>query len=370
MRKKKIAILGAGNAGCITALHYYFYGKDIFDKITIYYDKKQPIERVGQGSTINIPSIINSVFDINFEDRNFINATKKEGILYENWGTKKEKIYHSFALNNISLHYVPNLLSNLVINSGFFDIETKQIDDPEKDIDCDFIFDCRGRHKRDKELYEELINPLNSVLLSRKEIVDRELFYTKTVATPDGWTFVIPNIDSTSYGYLYNKDITSFDEANSNFKKLFDADYDAHLEFENYIAKSCFVGERTILNGNRLSFLEPLEATSTDFYLKVCRYVWDYIVNGADKNVCNLNVRKEMMQIQNFVLWHYQFGSKYNTNFWNYAKSLPFNPDKQFLEMLDISTSNSFVDLKRMGAEKQYSQWSATSFKTWIDNIK
>ena len=52
MKRKKIAIVGAGSAACTTALHYYLYGKDIFDKITIYYDPSTPIERVGQGSTL------------------------------------------------------------------------------------------------------------------------------------------------------------------------------------------------------------------------------------------------------------------------------------------------------------------------------
>ena len=41
--------------------------------------------------------------------------------------------------------------------------------------------------------YEDLINPLNSVLLSKKFERDNDLIYTKCVATPNGWTFIIPN---------------------------------------------------------------------------------------------------------------------------------------------------------------------------------
>lgn len=37
-RKKKISIIGAGNAGCITAMYYYLNAIDDVDKITIYYD--------------------------------------------------------------------------------------------------------------------------------------------------------------------------------------------------------------------------------------------------------------------------------------------------------------------------------------------
>ena len=38
---KRIAIIGAGNAGCITALHYYYHGHDSFD-ITIYHNPSIP----------------------------------------------------------------------------------------------------------------------------------------------------------------------------------------------------------------------------------------------------------------------------------------------------------------------------------------
>ena len=48
----RIAIVGAGNAGCITALHYHKY-LEIGNEIVIYHSPQQhPIERVGQGTTL------------------------------------------------------------------------------------------------------------------------------------------------------------------------------------------------------------------------------------------------------------------------------------------------------------------------------
>ena len=50
---KKIAIVGAGNAGCISALQLYFLKEeeqdDVIGEIEIYHDPDLPIERVGQG---------------------------------------------------------------------------------------------------------------------------------------------------------------------------------------------------------------------------------------------------------------------------------------------------------------------------------
>ena len=52
---------------------------------------------------------------------------------------------------------------------------------------------------------------------------------------------------------------------------------DGEIDFENYVAKNIFVGERTILNGNRAMFLEPLEASAMDCYHSICKHIWDYI---------------------------------------------------------------------------------------------
>ena len=83
-------------------------------------------------------------------------------------------------------------------------------------------------------------------------------------------------------------------------------------------------------------FIEPLEATSLGLYEDICRQSWDGIFGENDWRSCNENVRTQMKQLQNIILWHYQYGSKYDTEFWEYAKSLPFKPDEKFKEWLMI----------------------------------
>ena len=120
MKKKKIAIIGAGNAGCITALHFYFYGKDNYE-IEIYHSpEKHPIERVGQGTTIPPAALISSVFGTNWYDRNCIDATFKSGILYEGWGKSNDKIFHGFPMTNMAIHYAPQKLSDVILNNIMF----------------------------------------------------------------------------------------------------------------------------------------------------------------------------------------------------------------------------------------------------------
>ena len=370
---KKIAIIGAGNAGCISALHFYYYSHDKYE-IEIYHSPgEHPIERVGQGTVVPPAALIASVLDLNwYAPENPIGATFKSGILYEGWGKTKDEIFHSFPMYNMSMHYVPQKLSNAVLESGLFKVKQQTINDPEKEIDADMIIDCRGRHNRDKDNYEPLINPLNSALLYRKEGRDPYLHYTRTVATPNGWTFVVPNSDSVSYGYLYNNTITSKEDATEDFLERFELpEIDGDLTFENYIAKNVCVGERTFLNGNRCGFLEPLEATATGFYQNVCQAIYCTTIGAIPRQSVNTYVREEMFRLEKFILWHYQFGSKYDTPFWKYAKSLPFNPDDKFNYMLEKSKGMTNLEIDKQYDPKVselYGQWSYLSFKTWYEN--
>ena len=357
----KIAIVGAGNAGCITALHFHkFLSEETDDfEIEIYHSPTEhPIEKVGQGTTLRVPELIGTTLDTNFYN-NKIGATIKTGILYENWGKKQDKIFHPFLLGDAAIHLVPSKLSKTVLESNLFKVHEKVINNPEDEIDSDIIFDCRGRHNRDKSNYEKLTNPLNSVILSKKMGRDVNLIYTRCVATPNGWTFIIPNEDSVSYGYLYNNDTTDEKDARNDFCKRFDIDrIDDELKFENYMAKSFYVGDRTILQGNMYGFIEPLEATSGGLYQHICRQSWDFIFNIQTYEYCNNNIRENMKQLENIILWHYQYGSKYDTPFWKYAKSLPFNPDSKFLDIVSGKI------------DEEYGQWSQWNFMNWKNGVE
>ena len=371
MKKKKIAIIGAGNAGCISALHFYYHSHDKYE-IEIYHSPEEhPIERVGQGTVVPPAGLIASVLDLNWYE-NPIGATFKSGILYEGWGKSKDELFHPFPMTNMSMHYVPKKLSNAVLESGLFKVKQQTINDPEKEIDADIIIDCRGRHNRDRDNYEPLISPLNSAFLYQKEGRDPLLNYTRTVATPNGWTFVVPNSDSVSYGYLYNNTITSKEDATEDFLERFELpEIDGDLTFENYIAKNVCVGERTFLNGNRCGFLEPLEATATGFYQNVCQAIYCTTIDKPiSRQSVNKYVREEMFRLETFILWHYQFGSKYDTPFWKYAKSLPFNPDNKFNHMLEKSKGMTYLEIDKQydpNVSELYGQWSYLSFKNWVD---
>ena len=358
----RIAIIGAGNAGCITALVAYaaFREYQINCEIIIYHDSKNyPIELVGQGTALGTPGLIHSVLDTNWY-KNSIEATFKTGILYEGWGKKKEKFFHPFNFEEVAIHFTPKKLSKCILNFPDFTVIEKTITNPEEEIDADMIFDCRGNNNKNEKEYEKLYSPVNAALISKKNKRDKDLVYTKTIATPNGWTFVIPNIDSVSYGYLYNKNITPKEEAKEDFLTRFNLkNIDHEMTFENYMAKNIFVGKRTVLQGNRATFIEPLEANSIDLYTRIASRTLEIYFNPPKYKIqINDYIRREIKKVETFILWHYQFGSKYDTEFWNYAKTLPFKPDHEFENIIKDKILN-----------RKYGQWVGYSFKNWIDNV-
>ena len=115
-----------------------------------------------------------------------------------------------------------------------------------------------------------------------------------------------------------------------------------------------------------------MESSSVQTYIEWIKMCWDYIFNKT-------NPRQEIVryieQTQNFVLWHYQFGSKYDTPFWDYAKTLTFK-DNEFDNFLKYSRQLDKYDILPKGnlyggmAEGLlYSQWPPYSFKRWDDGM-
>lgn len=72
-------------------------------------------------------------------------------------------------------------------------------------------------------------------------------------------------------------------------------------------------------------------------------------------------------QTHNFILWHYQAGSKYETPFWDYAKQFSFK-DPYFDDVL--SYVNEYPDkVLPTLTDLTYSQWGAYSVKNWSDGM-
>ena len=364
----KISILGAGNAGVFTALYLAWHGKKSNLEIELIYNPEIPPERVGQAALLSPPRLLFEATGFNWYD-NQIHATFKSGILYEGFGKVNDKVIHPFPACNMAMHYCPWEMQRYVLNSGLFKVKEGDVD--HKDIDSDLVFDCRGKPD-DYSDYEELINPTNACILAKPNWDTSKALWSRHVATPDGWTFVVPTaLDSPSrsggVGYCYNSNITSKEEAEKNMLEMFDVEITKHVNYKNYVAKNPVIDDRIVLNGNRLFFIEPLESSATEAYIELPRYFMRY----GDVGGLGHAVKEYIKYTQNFILWHYQFGSKYDTPFWNYASSLKFI-DPKFDSILRGCKNKKMSDIKfdeRDGSDPCYGQWTKFAFKCWYDGM-
>ena len=370
---EKIAIIGAGNAGCISALnlHYLRETEDYKGyEIDIYYDPTAPIERVGQGTQLNVLESAFDVLDLDWIQKNHIKATPKHGIRYSGWGKDNHDFFHLYRNGSIAMHYVPKLLSECVLKSSLFNVVEKEIIEPEEEIDATYIVDCRDKPNNLDDSYQTLINPINSAIFARKEGADSSLLWTENITTPNGWAFVIPNHDSISYGYLYNNTITTKEDAEKDFIERFDVEPNDNISFDNYVAKDIWRGERTILNGNSYSFIEPMEAVTSAVYHNVPECLYGVLIGEESREEMNESIYKELIQVQDFILWHYKNGSIYDTPFWNHAQSLEYSNHnalidhiKECMELPNIINSDTLDD------DFEYGHWLPYSFKNWYNNV-
>ena len=378
----KITIIGKGNAGVLTALHYYYHSQFSNQKVEIelIHDKKIPSLTVGQATTVELPFFLWTALGTDFyNNQKELKSTLKTGILYEDWGKKNKEIFHCFSFGSYAIHYDTHRVQDYILKKGLFKVKIidENIIDYNK-IDSDIIFDCRGWPKNFTN-YETLTNPLNAVICSNLNIKksDLDIHWTRAVATPDGWCFYIPLHNTVSVGYMYNSKITDKKSAEKNFKKMFNINHlREEFPFKQYIAKNPIIDERIVLNGNMLFFLEPLESTSVATYIEWIRLTYDWLILKRRTSIEISNIIKNYTkQIQNFILWHYNFGSKYNTPFWKYAKKLSNNIEKtdiEFKDILNYSKDTDYSKIREIPFDRnnyRYAQWQPWSIKLWYDGV-
>jgi hypothetical protein len=406
----KIVIIGAGNGGVWTALHYAYHTRKIGNvEVELIHDPEIDSFPVGQALFPGQSTLLYFACDADWY-HNEMRATPKLGILYENWSKKTPILYHEFPFDNVAMQADPKYLQRYILNSGLFAVKEENVTDLDT-VDADVIFDCRGNIGKDNIEYESLYCPVNSVLLAVGPTPAKPQLWSRHVATPDGWTFVIPNTTETlSYGYLYNSDITSMEEAKTNFGEVFPeakGSYSQHFEhkdeiknlpFKSYIAKEPLRidsnGRKIILNGNRLAFIEPMETTAIGLYIAMARSCFDWATSGSlscnspqelayhksiDINLkkgITSRIKKTIYDTHTFILWHYTKGSIYDTPFWKKAQaetsSIFEQPNTEFENLVNIAKSTDYIEMEPVdvSADPQYPIFGVhpiQSIKRWYE---
>ena len=221
-----------------------------------------------------------------------LKGTRKYGVAFEGWGRRDRDFTHYFTPQQVSYayHLSADLMADLLHESTrarHIDAKVLEITRVEGGAQVEFeglaperydlVFDARGFPKElnpDQHIDISFI-PTNTAVIRRcpatiEEEKDRPVLqhtYTRAVARPHGWIFVIPLTVHTSYGYIFNRDVSCLFDIESDFDAFLEADGVAEFEqravipFPNFIHRQIFDGAVARV-GNAAAFMEPLEATA------------------------------------------------------------------------------------------------------------
>jgi tryptophan 7-halogenase len=325
---KSVSIIGKGTAGCLAYLNVsqiQKLNKDLSLKIDWYYNSKEDPQSVGEGTTpVFTSTLAESGVLVDNHQMYKLDARPKLGIEYINWGNTD--YVHPFYLGRHGVHFNASKFQDLIFNEYTDHTNVTLIDKNVKhsDIDADIIIDCSGKPDSLDNYDIPKYIPVNAVNIhqcSWKE--EPKYLYTKTIARPWGWVFVIPLTTRCSVGYLYNKDITPLESIEEDIQEvIYDLDikskHSRSFHFDNYVRKHIFE-DRALYVGNSGFFLEPMEATTLDAVSRALQSV-EHKLYCNDNALYNDHMKYFFQEVERFIMMHYAAGSRWKNEFWSFAQ--------------------------------------------------
>lgn len=348
----KIAVLGGGTAGFISAAHV---SKKFPEAELVHiFDSRIPTIGVGEGTTPRFPVWLKEITGLKFDDIvEHCRATLKKGTSFDGWGQDGTPFINRFQPTNlIGYHfdaarvvdliaehvggtYVDARVDDLVTGTTHSDVTLEG----GKTLRFDYVFDARGFPRNANSGGEdgaELIRmdwiPTGRALL-RWLPTGKLAGATRAAARPHGWVFHIPLAGSISCGYLFNPDLSTDEEVNEDFDDFLNGEsvtgwkVRGALNFPNFVRQTVFDG-RVFWIGNAASFVEPLEATSIGASILQVRSAQRWIeshdatapAHPEDLAAFNQSMRSYILYNSLFIAWHYACGSRWDTPFWRHAQ--------------------------------------------------
>ena len=354
---RKIAVVGRGTAGSLAAASVTRLHPDSDHELHHIYDSRIPAIGVGEGSWPGLVQQLQQLTDLPHETvQHRLQGTRKYGIEFEGWGRRDRDFTHYFSPQQVSYayHLSADLLADLLHESTHarhIDAKVLGITRIERGAQVEFedlaperydlVFDARGFPSEihpDRHIGISFI-PTNTAVIRRcPALIEEEQdgpvlqhTYTRSVARPHGWIFVIPLTIHTSYGYVFNCDVSSLEEVESDFDAFLETDgvsefeQRAVIQFPNFVHRQIYDGAVARI-GNAAAFMEPLEATAiVSAQLQIGMVLQTRLNRPAahlprDAPVVNRFLVNNMLCYGLFVGWHYSCGSKYDSPFWRHAR--------------------------------------------------
>ena len=341
-KRFRLAVVGVGSAGIVTISALIPHLSNNWEVVSVY-DPETPILGIGESTNPNFLAALQTGMGFSHvEDLEALDGTFKFGTKYINWrkddwinplfGAGVAAHFNNFKLKEFAFERFNKLwpkkfkvLEGKVesIENGFQCANIKINNSVEK---FDYVIDCRGFPKDYENYHISNCSPVNNCFVYSVPPHQEELkLYTDHIATNHGWTFGIPLTTRHTYGYLFNSDITTEQEALDEMSTMFSANISKEsiieYKFKSYYAKKVMDG-RILLNGNRALFFEPLSASSIFCYVAIADMFAQHLTDTKkyDLYFVNTNFNGLAKSLEDMLSYLYHGGSIYDTKFWNFAR--------------------------------------------------
>ena len=379
----RIAVVGRGTAGSLAAASITRQLADDDYELHHIYDSRIPVIGVGEGSWPSLVQELSQLTNLPQEKiQPRIKGTRKYGVAFEGWGQRKQNFIHYFTPQQVSYayHLAADSLSELLHeSSNATHIDAKVLDitrvNGGAQIDFegrtseryDLVFDARGFPKELNSTQNIDISfiPTNTAVIRRCPTILQsedglilQPTYTRAIARPHGWVFVIPLTAHTSYGYIFNREVSNLEAVEADFDELFECEavpefeQRAVIQFPNFVHRELFEGVIARI-GNAAAFMEPLEATaivSAQLQIGMVLHIrlnrsFEHIERDAP--VVNRFLINNILRYGLFVGWHYSCGSVYNTDFWVHAREQAWEKHRSVAnpELVDCDALTKFDEM-------------------------
>lgn len=197
----------------------------------------------------------------------------------------------------------------------------------------DFFVDCSGfaglladnpqRINLDNRLF------CNTAVAGHIEYLDRDAELTPFViseAVEDGWIWRIPVQSRIGSGLVFNRNITSPDQAKINFCRYWEGRITPEqlkiIDWTPYYRNNPWE-HNTVAIGLSSGFIEPLESTGLALtqsgIVNICNIIKSHYWTDSDREKYNLNSIAEYNDCVDFVNMHYAT-SDFDSPFWNWVR--------------------------------------------------
>lgn len=380
----KICIIGAGTASAVALLQIFeiILDKNMCDvEVVCIYDPIIPVTHVGESTGPWLPLQLFKVIDFFASN----DMSKFDGTL--RWGNKYQWINDFFISHGSpGMHVNSEKFSFYVINKleeihrNFKSIQDSvtniiqnnnsiTVSGINSEYQVDYLIDCRGtptQTELDSNLYSKPnFIGVNSVILY-PDFKDYNEDFTSMYIHNNGWMFGVPLTHRKAFGYLYNNQITSEQEARTDFEKIKNIDTSSLRQFswQQYYRKVAVEGNILYL-GNKLFFFEPSGAIPLFYYMALVRQFFSRISSNETftlEETINRFHSNNIDAIQDLVAINYVGENSIESNFWINAKKESF---------VKLQNSKRFVAWARENVGKQfftdYWRWDGQTMKKYVN---